>query len=607
MNIDLLAGRFEKLRLIDSGGMAEVWLAKDHGLKPFTSDRHVALKILKRDDVADESALARFEFEGEAMSRFDHPNIAKVFEPARDGDQHFLVMEFVDGNSLHKVLVERNAPMPPEDAVEIVSQVCAGLEYAHREQIIHRDVKPHNVLLDGGYSKGGQLLVKVTDFGIARVKEATRITRTGGLVGTPPYMAAEILRDAEASFQSDVFACGALLYQLLTNRVPFAGHGVSEILRKQEEGPPAPPAALNPMVPTALSEATLVALSYRSEARYESAGEMSLAVKAAWEGEDFGQHLPTRQQAHTKLTTGRTLYRPNPGSAGPRSDYGEREPWLPLLKFFATLGALLVLFAVVLRLTTAVFTLPIWVLALAALCILAAFGLIRSPVFAADPAGRLAARARLRNGIRTAFRTLVICGLAAYWCLLGYHLVGTVKEAIERQPLPSHLWLEIGGALLWVAVGLLPLRWLLRSRMQVGRLAVAATVLTLAWTIGAEELPEAPGTVAPLIWQNDSSPQQQVIAESKRWTAMLHSSNSSLGNSQTRALATALRRSRNPVLRALRHANTPHRRHLARQRARRWTRSMRRARQIWRRPRCRRHRGRLVIDASGAAARCSRP
>lgn len=605
MNIDLLAGRFEKLGLIDSGGMAEVWLAKDHGPKPFTSDRRVALKILKQDDLADESALARFEFEGEAMSRFDHPNIAKVFMPARDGDQHFLVMEFVDGKSLHKVLKERKAPMPPEDAVEIVSQVCAGLEHAHRERIIHRDVKPHNILLDGGYSEGGRLRVKVTDFGIARVKEATRITRTGGLIGTPPYMAPEILKGAEASFQSDVFACGALLYQLLTNRVPFAGDGVSEILHMQEEGPPEPAAVLNPMVPTALSEATQVALSNRSEARYASAKEMGLAVKAAWEGEDFRQHLPTRHLARTKLPTGPTLYRPNPGSAGPRFDYGEREPWLPLLKFFATLGALLVLFAVVLRLTTAVFALPIWVLALAALCILAAFALIRSPVFAADPAVRMAARVRLRNGTRTAFRTLVICALAAYWCLLGYHLVGTVREAIERQPPPSHLWLEIGGALLWVAVGLLPLRWLLRSRLRVGRLAVAATVLALVWTMGAEELPEAPGTVAPLIWQNDSSPQQQVIAESKRWTAMLHSSNSSLSNSQTRVLATALRHSRNPVLRVLRRADTPHRRHLARQRARHWTRSMRHARHTWRRPRCRRYGGRLVIGASGAAARCS--
>jgi len=514
-------------------------------------------------------------------------------------------MEFVDGNSLHKMLNERKAPVAPEDAVEIVSQVCAGLGYAHREQIIHRDIKPHNVLLDGGYTEGQRPRVKVTDFGIARVKEATRITRTGGLIGTPPYMAAEVSKGAEASFQSDVFACGALLYQLLTNTLPFAGHGISEIVRKQEEGPPKPPAALNPMVPTALSEATLVALNYQPKARYESAEEMSLAINAAWEGEEFHQHLPTRHQARSDLLTGPTLYRPAPGIAAPQSDYKADGPWLPLLKFFATLGALLVLLAVVLRLTTAVFALPIWVLAVAALSTLVTFALIRSPVFAADPAVRMAARAHLSRGIHTTLRTLVICALAAYWCLLGYHLLTTVREAIERQPPASQLWLKIGSALLWIAIGLFPLKWLLRSRMRVGRLAVAATVLALAWTAGAEVLPEAPGAVAPLLWQNNSSPKQRIAAESKRWTAMLHKPNSRLDNSKRRALTTALRHSRNAVLRALRRGQTPHIRRLARKRARRWTRSMRRARHTWQSPRCRRYGGQLTIGASGATARCS--
>lgn len=604
MNIDLLAGRFEKLKLIDSGGMAEVWLAKDHGPEPFTPDRRVALKILKSEDAEDETALARFEFEGEAMSRFDHPNIAKVFEATRDGDQHFLVMEFVEGSSLDKMLKGRKAPIMPEDAVEVVSQVCAGLEYAHSQQIVHRDIKPHNVLLDGGYIEGQRPRVKVTDFGIARVKEATRITRTGGLIGTPPYMAAEVAKGEEATFQSDVFACGVLLYQLLTNTVPFAGHGISEIVRKQEEGPPKPPADLNPMVPRALSEATLVALSYRPEARYESAEEMSLAIEAAWEGKDFRQHLPTRHQARSKLLTGPTLYRRAPGIGTPRTDYEARGPWIPLLKFFATVGGLLVLLAVVLRLTTAVFELPIWVLAVATLSTLATFTLTRSPVFAADAAVRMAARVRLRNGIRTTFRTLVLCALAAYWCLLGYHLLTTVREAIERQPPASQLWLEIGSALLWIAIGLLPLKRLLRSRMRVSRLAVAATVLALAWTVGAEVLPEAPGAVAPLLWQDNPSPQQRVAAEGKRWTTMLHRPNSRLSNSQTQALTAALRHSRNAILRALRRAQTPHLRHLARKRARHWIRSMRRARHVWQRSRCRRDGGQLTIGASGAAARC---
>jgi tRNA A-37 threonylcarbamoyl transferase component Bud32 len=596
MNTNLLAGRYEKLELIDKGGMARVWLAKDRGSQPFSADRRVALKILKRDDAEDEAALARFKLEGEAMSRFDHPNIAKVFEATRDGDQHFLVMEFVDGSSLHRMLEGRKAPVMPEDAVEIVFQVCAGVEYAHDQRIVHRDIKPHNVLLDGGYTEGQRPRVKVTDFGIARVKEATRITRTGGLIGTPPYMAAEVLKGKDASNQSDVFACGALLYQLLTNTVPFAGGGFSEILGKQEEGAPEPPAALNPMVPRALSEATLVALSYRREARYESAEDMGLAIRAAWEGEDFRRYLP--------LPT-RHLHRPALRNPKPRSDHEAGESWLPLLKFFATVGALLVLLAVVLRLTTAVFALPIWVLAVATVCPLATFALVRSPVFAAEPAERMAARVRLRTGIRTTLRTLVICALAAYWCLLGYHLLTTVREAIERQPPASRLWLEIGSALLWVAVGLFPLKLLLRSRMGVSRLVIVATILALAWTAGAEALPEAPGAVAPLLWQNDTSLQQRVAAESKRWTAVLHKQSPHLNHSQTRTLTTSLRRSRNAVLRALRRAQAPDNRHLARKRARRWIRSMRHARHTWQSPRCRHYGGQLTIGASGAAARCS--
>ncbi len=605
MNTNRLAGRFEKLSLIGQGGMAEVWLAKDHSRKPFTSDRRVALKILKQDGVEDEDALARFEFEGEVMSRFDHPNIARVFEAARDGDLHFLVMEFVDGGSLREVLTGRDNPIPPEDAVEIVRQVCAGLAHAHRKRVIHRDIKPHNVLLDGGYGENGQPHIKVTDFGIARVKEATRITRTGGLIGTAPYMAPEVLEGAEASFRSDVFACGALLYQLLTNRIPFNGVGAAEILGKQEEGAPELPAAINPMVPEALSEATLVALSHEKEARYEGAEEMGLAIEAAWQGEEFHQYLPTRHQARTRLSTGPTLFRPNPRDRGQRSDFGAREPWLPLLKFFATIGALLVLFAIVLRLTSAVFALPIWVLAGAAFVILATFALIRSPVFAPDPSARMVARARLRNGARKTLRTLLICALAAYWFLLGYHLVSTVREAIERQPAPSHLWLEIAGAVLWIAVGVMPLRWLLRSRMRVGRLAVAATVLAVAWTVGAEMLPEAPATVAPLIWHDDSSPQQRVIVEGKRWATMIHSSRSGFHGSQARGLTNELRYSRNAVLRALRRAETPHRRHLARAQARHWTHSMRHARHTWQSTRCRRHGGQLAIGAGGATASCS--
>jgi hypothetical protein len=196
----------------------------------------------------------------------------------------------------------------------------------------------------------------------------------------------------------------------------------------------------------------------------------------------------------------------------------------------------------------------------------------------------------------------VIGGLAAYWAVLGYHLTTTVREAIERQPPASHLWLEIAGCAIWIAIALFPLKWLLRSRMQAGRLIVAGAVVALAWTGSAEVLPEAPGKVGPLIWSGRTSFRHRVAVEGRRWMAMLQRSRT--GRSHPRALMRHLTRSRNAQFRALRRAHTPHRRHLARVRARRWLNSMRRARQAWRQPSCRQA-GHLSITQAGARAICS--
>jgi len=592
-----LAGRFEKLERIGEGGMAEIRLAKDHGPEPFTADRRVALKMLKPIVAEDRAAVARFEREGKEMSGFEHENIAEVFQPMRDGAVRFLVMEYISGCSLAELLRDRGAPVPPEDAVEIISQACAGVGYAHARGIVHRDIKPANVMLDGGYAEGRRPHVKLTDFGIAGVLEGTRITRTGGFVGTPAYMALELLRGHAATFRSDVYACGVLLYQLLTGRLPFDDEGGwSEIAARQEAGPPMPPAALNPMVPEALSEAVLVALRREPGARYESVAKFSGAVEAAWEGEDFHRFLP-------KQRTLLTLFLPRTRRESPRPEYAGARPWLALILFFGTIGALLVILEIVLRLSSAIAELPIWMIATpVAVCALAV-ALARSPLFAADEATRAAARFRLRRVARSTGRTLVVCALAGYWALLGYHLTSTVRNAIDRQPQGSHLWLEIGSAAIWIAVALFPLKWLLRSRMRVSRLVVVGAILVVGWTVGSEAFPEAPGAVAPLIWGHPSL-RERVTAEGKRWMAMLSRPDPRAGPVHRSALRSRLRRSRNAVLRALGHPHGGEGRRLAGRRARRWLRSMRRARVAWRRPRCRRDGSHLSIERGGGWAIC---
>jgi hypothetical protein len=598
---DRLAGRFETVRRLRGGGMADVWLAKDHHPSPFTPDRWVALKVLKPDLAKDRDALARFEQEGREMVGFEHPNIVEVFDLMADGGARFLVMEYVEGGSVADLLRDRGA-LPAEDAVEIVAQVSAGIDYAHRRGIVHRDIKPSNVMLDGGFAPG-RVRVKVTDFGIARAMRGSEITRTGDVLGTPAYTSPEVCKGGEATYRSDVYGCGVMLYRLLTGTLPFPGEGFGQVLAMQEAGPPAPPAALNREVPKTLSEATLVALRRGPNERYDSVAKLRAAIEAGLAGADIEEYLPTRFLFARSQPTGRTFVRrgPRPEGSGPLPRLGE--PWLPLLKFFATVGLLLVLFAVVLRLTLAIGTLPLWVLVGAVVLLLGAVAALRSPLFDSDPAIRLAARVRLRSVTRRTARGLVIGLLAFYWGLLGLHLTDTVSDVIARQPADSHVWLEAGVAVLWIAVAIFPLKWLLQSRMRISRMIALGAVLAFAWTAGAEVLPEATEAVTPLLWERESV-QHRVSAEGKRWLAMLGARDERIGGSQAQVLRVWLARSRNARLAALRRAGDPGEKRAARLSAQSWLRSMRHARHAWHQPRCESSGAYLVIMPRGALAAC---
>ena len=219
MSATMISGRYQLGDRLGSGGMSSVYKATDRVL-----ERTVAVKILAEHLSDDEKFVARFRREALAVAKLIHPNIVQVYDTGVDTDRHYIVMEYVEGRSGAQLL-QTQGRVGPEPAVEIGVQACAGLEYAHRQGIIHRDVKPGNLMVIGGpagddHSPGsgqdpptGEMTVKLTDFGIARAAEQTRLTQVGSVVGTAAYLAPEQARGEEATPSGDVYALGVVLYQ----------------------------------------------------------------------------------------------------------------------------------------------------------------------------------------------------------------------------------------------------------------------------------------------------------------------------------------------------------------------------------------------------------
>ena len=212
-----LSGRYEIGDRLGSGGMSSVHKATDRIL-----ERTVAVKILAEHLSDDERFVARFRREALAVAKLIHPNIVQVYDTGIDEGRHYIVMEYVQGRSGAQIL-QRHGPLDAETTAEIGAQACAGLDYAHRRGIIHRDVKPGNLMIVGGPVGGGEMTVKLTDFGIARAVEQTRITQVGSVVGTAAYLSPEQVRGEEATPATDVYALGVVLYQFLTGRLPYEG------------------------------------------------------------------------------------------------------------------------------------------------------------------------------------------------------------------------------------------------------------------------------------------------------------------------------------------------------------------------------------------------
>ena len=314
MAVGTLSGRYEIGDRLGSGGMSNVYKATD-----LTLERTVAVKVLAEHLSDDERFVARFRREALAVAKLIHPNIVQVYDTGVDEARHYIVMEYVEGRSGAQIL-QRQGPIGPETAAEAGAQACAGLDYAHRRGIIHRDVKPGNLMIVGGPVGGGEMTVKLTDFGIARALEQTRITQVGSVVGTAAYLAPEQVRGEEATPATDVYALGVVLYQFLTGRLPYEGSTLAELAVRQQNERPLPPSTYNEEVPATLGAAVLRALEGDPSRRYASADELAGGLQRGLQGEDVTLPLaegatPTSvlggETATRRLDqTGQTEFRP---------------------------------------------------------------------------------------------------------------------------------------------------------------------------------------------------------------------------------------------------------------------------------------------------------
>src|SRR3954447_8681009 len=262
-DVQVYSGRYELRRHVARGGMAEVYLAHDRLL-----DRPVALKVLFPELSVDRSFVERFRREAQAAANLSHPNIVSVYDWGEEENTYFIVMEYVDGRPL-STLLRSEGTLLPDRAAGICAEVAGALGFAHRNGVIHRDVKPGNVLL----TNDGQ--VKVTDFGIARAANAEEnLTQTGAVMGTATYFSPEQAQGTTVDPRSDIYSLGVVLYELVTGRPPFSGDNPVTIAYKHVREDPAAPRSRNPAIPVAFENIILQAMAKEPADRYQTAEDL---------------------------------------------------------------------------------------------------------------------------------------------------------------------------------------------------------------------------------------------------------------------------------------------------------------------------------------------
>src|SRR5688572_21782533 len=247
--------------------MANVYLAEDQEL-----GRRVAIKILNDRHASDDSFVERFRREAKNAAGLSHPNIVSVYDRGEAEGTYYIAMEYLEGRSLKERIVS-GGPLPISAAIEVVRQVLRAVGFAHRRGIVHRDIKPHNVLLAQDGPGDGDPRFKVTDFGISRTT-ASQMTEAGSIVGTAQYLSPEQARGAPVDQRSDIYSVGVVLFELLTGKLPFSGETPLEIAMKHLSEIPKAPSALRPEVPSDLDMVVLRALAKDPEDRFQTAEEM---------------------------------------------------------------------------------------------------------------------------------------------------------------------------------------------------------------------------------------------------------------------------------------------------------------------------------------------
>ncbi|MFZ5632913.1 MAG: Stk1 family PASTA domain-containing Ser/Thr kinase [Bacillota bacterium] len=270
----MLGNRYEVLEQLGGGGMAIVYKGRDVIL-----NRLVTIKLMRPEYTSDEDFVRRFRREARSVASLSHPNIVSIYDVGREDDMQYLVMEYVDGKDLRSI-IKREGPLDPARAVAIARQICDALEHAHENNIVHRDIKPHNILI----TRNGR--AKLTDFGIAREASAATVTTTDTIVGSVHYLSPEQARGEVADPKSDIYSLGVVLYEMLAGSVPFTGDSPIAIALKHIQSDPEPPTRRKPDIPVELERVVMRALHKDPDKRFGSAREMSFQLEEALSGDD---------------------------------------------------------------------------------------------------------------------------------------------------------------------------------------------------------------------------------------------------------------------------------------------------------------------------------
>lgn len=257
-----LGNRYEVIERIGGGGMAVVYRALDTLL-----NRYVSIKVLRAQYSTDEDFVRRFRREAQAAASLSHPNVVNIYDVGVEGEDYYIVMEFVDGRTLKEVIQERS-PLPVNEAIDVAKQICSALGHAHENNIVHRDIKPHNILI----SKDGR--VKVTDFGIARAITSNTITQDGSVLGSVHYFSPEQARGGITDVKSDIYSLGVVLYEMITGELPFSGETPISVALKHLQDEFMEPRQINPALPQSVENIVLKSLVKNPNVRYQTARDM---------------------------------------------------------------------------------------------------------------------------------------------------------------------------------------------------------------------------------------------------------------------------------------------------------------------------------------------